>query len=124
MLSKKLMLQLSAAALVFVALVYGGCSLTTDIPHGEGEYSGVITRFSHDGNFVMLWEGDLATTGATQKASSSWTFTVTDPEVIKKVQAAQRSGGVTTLHYKRTLNPSSWKSTTGFYVVDVVPHAK
>lgn len=122
--SSKLLLGL----LVLIAVIFGGCYMVTDISYSEGERTGIITKFSHRGVFVKIWEGEMSLggirstgTSSSNDLSSTWAFSVTDPAVIQKIQHAQRAGGINTLHYKQTLNPASWRSTTGYYVIDVVP---
>ena len=90
--------------------------------YSEGERTGVVTKFSHKGMAIKTWEGELNMGGFDQGGvGSSWAFSVNDPEVVKKVQEAQRAGGRWTLMYRQQNWVQSWKGATDYFVTDVQP---
>lgn len=91
------------------------------VTYSEGERTGAITKFSHKGLAIKTWEGELNVGGIEQGGVAAvWSFSVDEPEVVKKVQDAQRKGGRWTLKYRQQLMVQSWRGATDYFVVDVV----
>jgi hypothetical protein len=85
-----------------------GCS-GCDRGYSDGERTGVVLKFSRKGLTYKSWEGRLDLGGASvngdgQVVRNFWDFSVVDPAVVPKVQAAMRDGRRVTLHYQQWLN--------------------
>lgn len=131
---KKITLAQIVALLVALASVgcLGCCGLGLLVPEVElsqGERTGTIVKFSHKGVFWKTHEGEL-NTGAVKQVgkdgavTSTWEFTVTDPEVVRQVEEAQRKGGTYTLKYRQVMNPKPWNGSSGYYVTQIVTEPK
>ena len=71
---------------------YAGC-------YSEGVRKGDIQKFSAKGIITKSWEGEMVQQGIRANTASRgtltniWKFSVTDPEVAKKIDDAMFSGG-------------------------------
>ena len=110
--------------LLFVCIA--GYTAIGGLTYSDGERTGTITKFSHKGLFLKTWEGELNMGGLeTGGRGTIWSFSVTDPTVIEKIQQAQRSGsGHWTLKYRQQFFRQSWKGSTEYFIVDVIKSGK
>jgi len=114
--------KLIGGGILLVLLIGLGYIKLGNVTYSEGERSGVITKFSHKGMMVKTWEGELNMGGFDQGGVASvWQFSVDDPEVVTKLQEAQRAGGRWTLHYRQQFMAQSWKGQTDYFVIGVEP---
>jgi prepilin-type N-terminal cleavage/methylation domain-containing protein len=104
-----------------VAGLGGGCS------RSEGSRAGIITKFSHKGNFVKSWEGELVLGGmrsgaeAGQVQANVWAFSVTDEALVPKIKEALRSGVRVELEYKQSFARNPLKRDTTYVITKVTP---
>lgn len=76
-------------------------------PHySDGERAGVVTKFSKKGLLFKSWEGQMALGGTTTDDNGNtmanvWEFSVTDMELVNRIQDATTSGKRTTLVYNQ-----------------------
>lgn len=86
--------------------------------YSEGERSGILQKISHKGWICKTFEGELAVTTSPGVAPIIWNFTVPDPLVVEKLNAA--TGKSVVLHYQEHRGiPSSCFGDTGYFVTDV-----
>ena len=70
------------AIIVTLASVVSSCSIQSS----DGYQDGYIQKFSiKNGVFVESWEGEMALQGFQQGTSRVWSFYVTDPALMEKI---------------------------------------
>lgn len=72
--------------------------------YSEGERSGTVYKLSHKGFFMKSYEGEMNLGGMAADANgqmvvNTFKFSVRDPAVVEKINAAATSGKRVTLHY-------------------------
>lgn len=86
--------------------------------YSEGERSGILQKISHKGWICKTFEGELAVTTSPGVAPIIWNFTVPDPLVVEKLNAA--TGKSVVLHYEEHRGiPSTCFGDTGYFVTAV-----
>lgn len=87
--------------------------------YSDGERTGVVVKLSKKG-WITSYEGEMhlghsaqATTGA-----NAWQFSVQNPEVVRQLDTAVKSGEVVRLRYREWWRKPFWIDTT--YVVEGV----
>ncbi len=104
------------AAIVSVAALWTAVMLAYS--YSDGDRIGYVQKFSHRGWVCATWEGELAMTPVPGSAPEIFRFTVRDPSIVKRVQAAE--GRKVVLHYKEKRGiPSSCFGDTRYFIHDV-----
>jgi hypothetical protein len=122
--SKMNRLKVVGVGVVLVLLLVGGIWGYTafgGMTYSEGSRSGVINKFSYKGFLVKTWEGELQRGGSMMEGgmAEKFLFSVSDPEVVKKVEEAESSGQKVELTYRQQMWPQWWKGNTAYFIVDV-----
>jgi hypothetical protein len=100
----------------------GGCSGCCP-DYSDGERTGTILKFSRKGVMYKSWEGRLDLGGMSRDSEGTmvrnfWDFSVTNEQVVPKIQEALRENKRVTLHYTQwAVQPMTIDSS---YVVDGV----
>lgn len=76
--------------------------------YSDGERSGTVYKISHKGMIWKSYEGEMnlggmATDANGQATANTFKFSVRDPAVVEKINAASVSGKRVTLHYTQYL---------------------
>lgn len=88
-----------------------------NIPYSEGTRTGKIVKISKKGVIFKTWEGELNQgMGMPEKFS----FSVSDPEVIKKIQEFEGKDNVK-LSYEERYTKFFWEGDSKYYIVDCLP---
>jgi prepilin-type N-terminal cleavage/methylation domain-containing protein len=97
------------AIISIIATIVGGAGLITSCGgcgsvYSDGHRAGVVTKLSRKGYVNKSWEGELALGGASADSNGlavarTWSFSITDEDVAKKVQEALDNGKRVSLHY-------------------------
>jgi hypothetical protein len=120
---KNKLLQKLALSAAFVTAVGGlaGCGAH----YSDGNRVGTVSKFSYKGIVCKSWEGQLAMDNFVRDAnggtSNTFDFSVTDPAVVKQIQAAQDSGERVKLTYDQWLINNPCTSSTDYYITAVTP---
>jgi hypothetical protein len=86
--------------------------------YSDGERAGVLQKFSHKGWVCKTYEGELALYVVPGVAPTIWEFTVRDPAVADRLNAAL--GKHVSLHYEEHRGlPTSCLGQTAYFVDDV-----
>lgn len=117
--TKKNVLTGAVLAMGIVMVFLAGYVWIGSWTYSEGDRTGIITKFSYKGFPIKTWEGELLQGGIGEGGGNVWEFSVSEPEIVKKVQKAQRTTDRWTLHYKQQLFVQSWKGKTSHFVVKV-----
>ena len=80
-----LVIVLAFAAVSFVSLKW---------VYAEGERAGYVQKFSHRGWLCKTWEGEMAMVTMPGTLAEKFAFTVRDPSVAQKINAALRAAQV------------------------------
>lgn len=103
-------------ALILLPLLgFGGCYGYSQMVYSRGHRDGYIYKFSTKGMFGT-WEGELSMPGAGGRRNdigNVWQFTVTDPEIIKKIDTLDASQFVR-VHYKEYYWRPWWEGETNY----------
>lgn len=106
-----------------------GCGCGCGEGYSDGDRTGIIVKLSHKGMFesTKSWEAEMNMGGMTTDEQgtavpSVWKFTIEDPEVLKKIQEAQRTQKKVTVHYTQWRVKPSTRSETGYFATDVIFH--
>lgn len=108
------------AILLILAMVIGLVGFILAVPactgcnrgYSDGDRTGVVLKLSHKGFAFKSWEGvldmggfhaDKDDNGTTSMVRNLWLFSVVDPEIVPKLEAAMKSGQRVTLHYTQWL---------------------
>lgn len=114
----KRILILSMVFVVPLVLLGLYTAFTLSWSYSEGERSGILQKISHKGWVCKTFEGELAVTTSPGVAPVIWHFTVPDPLVVEKLNAA--TGKSVVLHYEEHRGiPSSCFGDTGYFVTNV-----
>ena len=105
-----------------VAGVVGGCT------RSSGARVGTISKFSLTGNFHKSYEGEMIVGGlriesgrnSSSAVANVWSFTVTDPEVVKQVEAAQDSGHRVKALYRQSTTHNPFAQDTSYIVYKII----
>jgi prepilin-type N-terminal cleavage/methylation domain-containing protein len=114
-----LVVAILALLLGLVVGVGGGCT------RSEGSRAGIVTKFSHKGNFTKSWEGELVMGGTRSSGDgvqqNVWAFTVGsgDTNIIAQVKEALRSGVRVELEYRQSFGHNPFKRDTSYTVTKV-----
>ena len=96
--------------------------------YSEGFRKGVVQKASQKGLFFRSFEGELVTTGFKMKTNANgrgvtnvWSFSATDPQVLKELDAAANSGKTVKLYYRQWFwaPPSQDTTYTVYKVVEL-----
>lgn len=101
-----------------VLLMFGGCYGCMNAVYSDGYRDGVVRKFSTRGIIFKTHEGELGLDGV---AKSVWEFAVTDPEIIKQLEAVP-AGQIIRLHYKQYYFSTPWIGNA--YIVNKVENIK
>jgi hypothetical protein len=83
--------------------------------YSDGERAGVLQKFSHKGWFCKTYEGELAMYVVPGVAPTIWEFTVRDPAVVDRLNAAL--GKRVSLHYEEHRGlPTTCLGQTAYFV--------
>jgi hypothetical protein len=118
--------KLFLAGLILVPLLVFGiwAAIALSYSYSKGDRVGYVQKFSRKGWVCRTWEGELNEALYPTQSAETWTFTVRDDEVARKVAEAQRSGRRYALRYEQHKGvPTSCFGDTEYFVVDVVPAA-
>jgi len=86
--------------------------------YSDGERAGILQKFSHKGWICKTYEGELALYVVPGVAPTIWEFTVRDPAVADRLNAAL--GKHVSLHYEEHRGlPTSCLGQTAYFVDDV-----
>jgi len=113
------------ALAVFVAVGAVRCT-GCDSGYSDGSRAGQVVKFSQKGLLVKSFEGELnlggfktkSTDNGNQVVANVFEFTVRNPALVPKVQAAMESGNRVTLVYRQWLM-SPWTMDSRYEVVEV-----
>lgn len=86
------------ALAAIVPVMLSGC-----IDSGSGEKPGMIVKLAQQGILCKTWEAELVRGGfnaGTGVSGQSFDFTITDPELLKKVQYAMENQKEVKIHYR------------------------
>lgn len=95
--------------------------------YSNGTRVGVITKFSNKGIVFKSWEGELLQQGIkivmddkgnNTSMANVFSFSVTDPSVVEKINNAMNSGKQVKVHYRQWF-VSPVAQLTDYTVVDV-----
>ncbi|HVZ87455.1 MAG TPA: hypothetical protein VHG72_10830 [Polyangia bacterium] len=106
----------------FLGSVVGAAALWTTITltysYSDGDRIGYVQKFSHRGWICRTWEGELAMTPVPGAQPTIFSFTVRDPEVVKKIKDAE--GKRVAIHYKEKRGvPSSCFGDTNYFISEL-----
>lgn len=99
--------------------------------YSDGDRVGTVSKFSNKGFVSKTWEGELnlggirqvttsdGKTSTTQNVANVWAFSVTDPVIVGKIQAAMDSAQPVRLHYSEALFVAPWTADTSYFVTAV-----
>ena len=83
--------------------------------YSDSERAGVLQKFSHKGWLCKTYEGELAMYVVPGVAPTIWEFTVRDPAVVDRLNAAL--GKRVSLHYEEHRGlPTTWLGQTAYSV--------
>ena len=94
---KKTLIRTALVA-ALVPVLLSGC-----IDSGSGEKPGMIVKLAQQGILCKTWEAELVRGGfnaGTGVAGQSFDFTITDQELLKKVQYAMENQKEVKIHYR------------------------
>ena len=115
--------------------VVGSCSYAayrgfglSDKVYSDGDRVGIVTKISHKGMLYKSWEGEMAMDNFVAKPtengsvmSNTFNFSVLDPEIVKKIQDAQKSGERVQLTYKQTYTADLTERESTYVIIAVNP---
>jgi hypothetical protein len=113
--------------LVVVILVLLVIGWTTGGPTvSDGDRVGQVTKFSRKGLVFKTWEGEMLAGERGAVAKDAWAFSVrkNNPEVMKKVEDALKSGRSVRLSYKEKMFAAFWRGDTKYFITEVNPVAQ
>jgi hypothetical protein len=92
--------------------------------YDEGIRAGVVLRISKKGMVFKTYEGqlNLETFGALKGASpimEAFDFSVSDPEIVRQLEAVALSGERVNLHYIKRYVTFPWRGDTKYFVTRV-----
>jgi hypothetical protein len=98
------------------------------ITYSEGDRSGVVFKTSRKGYLIKTWEGELNMGVVVPEDKPSqgsvvmkiWDFSVSDPEVAKKIEEHEEKGDRVTLYYKQPFVMGAWFGKSDFLVTKVL----
>lgn len=126
--------MVGCAVMAIVGLLVGSLAVKAcgglNIEYSDGTRSGYVTKLSHKGMIWKTYEGELdlrRMKAATNEKGETvgmvadiFYYSVTKPEIVAQLQAAERSGARVTLEYKQYIL-RGWKyGGTSYDVVGVV----
>jgi hypothetical protein len=83
--------------------------------YSDGERAGVLQKFSHKGWLCKTYEGELAMYVVPGVAPTIWEFTVREPAVVDRLNAAL--GKRVSLHYEEHRGlPTTCQGQTAYFV--------
>jgi hypothetical protein len=113
------------AIIIMVVLVFTFKDARADC-YSDGVRKGEIQKFSAKGLINKSWEGEMVQDGVRGKqvgqsaaVTNIWKFSVTDPAVAKKVEAAMFEGGRVAVKYCQSAFTNSLMQNTSYTVTDV-----
>lgn len=92
--------------------------------YSEGTRSGIVYKLSKKGTIYKTWEGELSL-GLNERDGDGniipaiFNFSVTNPEIVKQLQDAERAGKRVTLHYKEYILRGVSYGSTAYDIVKV-----
>ena len=87
-----------------------------NVPYSEGTRTGKVVKISKKGILFKTWEGELNQgMGMPEKFS----FSVKNPEVIKKIQEYEGKDNVK-LFYEERYTKFFWQGDSNYFIVDCV----
>ena len=107
--------------LALVCLPLVGCG---KFVYSEGNRAGTVIKFSHKGIFCKTWEGELLMGGMKQNEDKSlqanvFEFSVTDQEIVAKVNEALENGKRVALTYEQVVLPWVCSQDTSYRITGV-----
>jgi hypothetical protein len=116
-----MLVLLSFPAAVFVKSVGG-----VNYVYSEGERTGIVYKMSKKGVLWKTYEGELSLGLLTRDANNTmvneiFNFSVSDPEVAKKIEVCSREKQDVTLRYKEYWLRGYRYGDEQYDVVDVIP---
>lgn len=107
-----------AFSIVLCAMLFApGCD------YSEGTRSGTVQKISKKGLIWKTWEGEL-NLGALRSSESAvspatFSFSVSDEDVVRRLERCERSGQRVTLTYKEFVLRGYKYGSTGYDILDV-----
>lgn len=109
---------------ILVAVVFLA-HLASDWNYSEGSRAGVITKFSKKGYVFKTWEGELSMGGVEQGGVARvWKFSVQDPVVAEKIEAAMTTGEHVKVTYEEKMFTVPWRGSEAYFAKDVIKAPK
>lgn len=96
--------------------------LCTACNFSEGDRVGKVVKLSKKGFIFKTYEGELATIAKGTQAtlmSNSFTFSIKDESLVKKVQEAMNSNKTVALHYEEQYFSFWWEGDTRYHITSV-----
>jgi len=115
---KRVLLMAAAAVMLTACGVYS-----------EGERTGQVTKLSEKGIIFKTHEGELVMSGMKTRTDGEgrssvianvFEYSVTDPAIVAKINAAARTGDPVTLVYDQYLIPAPVHRKTSYIIRDVL----
>lgn len=113
------MKKIGIIAMLLMAFMFIGCGSN----YSNGDRVGTISKFSKKGLLMKSWEGQMVLGGLVSNGdggmnANTFNFTVTDPDVVEKIQTYMDSGFTVKVTYNEWLvSPPSMES--GYEVTNV-----
>lgn len=117
--SKKALFWFTTIVVIFLALfIYWKYFFT----YSEGYRAGLLQKFSHKGNIVKTYEGEMILSSVISSkdialASEKFYFSVTDKNLATKLDTIQ--GQKVLVHYQQKNGVLFWKGETKYHVDSV-----
>lgn len=87
---------------------------TTFTCYSDGERPGSVSKFSRKGILFKTWEGELFRSD--YQTAQQWTFSVQDPAIATKIEAAIRDNKKVVLHYCQKYYKFPWQGDSEYFV--------
>lgn len=122
---KKIFSRLKIGFVIIILLAIGVASYFAFGSYSEGYRAGNVMKISKKGVMFKTWEGELNVGGFSDgggdgdMATTVWSFSVDDDEVVKEIEQAVDKGSKVKLHYVEKYFQLDFFGDTKYFVTQV-----
>jgi prepilin-type N-terminal cleavage/methylation domain-containing protein len=87
----------------------------------NGDRVGIVTKLSKTGFYWDTWEGELILGGTGVVTAGTWSFSVDNAEVVKKIQDSMAAGKKVKLTYHKNFWWHPSRGWTRYFITGVTP---